>query len=475
VWRGRGPPARRWADWARCPGPRVKSRLAEAPPMAGSAATAAPAGRGNKMPLLAGVAVLALVAAGAGVMLTQGNDGIAPVAQDSAPNQPIAAQVARAPATPTVAAPTETAFSSAVNVTPAQPEIAEIDSPQAVSDNIAVSSVTEAVAPPPSPSPEEVAAEAARVAEQTARAERDAYIASLPDTLRQPDPADPRSLAAETLQTLAEARSEARAYERAQLARIRPVLRPTGTPQRTPRPADAPTTALVAKVLESASATPRAISSSGLAPQIAEAGHNVTLAMAQPGWDAAAPVAAIAITGAPIEEDAVTSTWSVALPLGDLRADPQGSMMIRSVNGTVIDSLEAFEAHLVKLGLTGAADEVSLQLGLGRPGAAPGVEQTLTLPVIKRTRLWNGLELRSERDGDQWVTVVTALPETGSTDLRVGDVLVADMNGGQRLQSADAAQDLLEAATLRGISTISFAVTRNGDNEIVSLTLPPRT
>ncbi|PRY91916.1 serine/threonine protein kinase [Hasllibacter halocynthiae] len=190
---------------------------------------------------------------------------------------------------------------------------------------------------------------------------------------------------------------------------------------------------------------------------------------------ASAPAPGLEAPPAPLPSGVeFASAWTVRLPLGDLRADPDGAMVIRTVQGAPVESLADFRAVLATVPKDDALRDVALDVGLGRPGGPAMIEQVLTLPVIQETRFGGGVVVQATAaPGGGWTSrVIVAGGRPGG--LAPGDVLVADLTSGQRLDGRHALAAALERTDRRGDGTLTLMVRRNGEDLPVTVDLAAR-
>jgi len=83
--------------------------------------------------------------------------------------------------------------------------------------------------------------------------------------------------------------------------------------------------------------------------------------------------------------------------------------------------------------------------------------------------LLNGMTFQSTfADGD-WETRVTSLPNDGSGDLEVGDIVLALVSTTSFLTERTALAEVLEREMSAGSKDLSFAVTRDGSTWVASM------
>jgi hypothetical protein len=129
--------------------------------------------------------------------------------------------------------------------------------------------------------------------------------------------------------------------------------------------------------------------------------------------------------------------------------------------------------------LAAAAAAVLLVAGLL---SLPGPSVTLTTAslltavtggnIATEVRLSNGIVLTTIATGSGDRAMVTALPEGAATDLQVGDVLLVYAATGELIDSAEAANALLEREIAKGVATLGFAVQREGKMAVGYMGLP---
>jgi hypothetical protein len=174
---------------------------------------------------------------------------------------------------------------------------------------------------------------------------------------------------------------------------------------------------------------------------------------------------------APAEEgEFVLSNWNVSLPFRDLRADEDGNLWIRSVEGIPVQRRDDLIAVLKEMFDLSGVEEISLNLGLGPRNGDAILDQVLTLPVTQETALPNGLRFESRAEGREWVTRVTNVPTSLQSDFKAGDQLVAFVPTGERIDGRMSLPDLLMRELLAGQNNYSFAVDRDGTVWLASMT-----
>jgi hypothetical protein len=102
--------------------------------------------------------------------------------------------------------------------------------------------------------------------------------------------------------------------------------------------------------------------------------------------------------------------------------------------------------------LWGASSNVELTAGAALTGAEP----------VAQVSLANGIVFETVETAHGARAMVFALPEDAETDLQVGDVLLVYAATGEMIDSAHAAQALLEREMSNGVATFGFAVQRDG-------------
>ncbi|MEL7131154.1 MAG: serine/threonine-protein kinase [Pseudomonadota bacterium] len=95
-------------------------------------------------------------------------------------------------------------------------------------------------------------------------------------------------------------------------------------------------------------------------------------------------------------------------------------------------------------------------------------DQTGTLPTAHRTVLLNGLTFEAASEPNGWVTRVTAVPKGLSTDLQVGDIVLAHIATNTRIDTRNALPDVF-ASAVAGAIDMTFAVARGGNTRVVAL------
>ena len=150
----------------------------------------------------------------------------------------------------------------------------------------------------------------------------------------------------------------------------------------------------------------------------------------------------------------LTAVTSGPEPLGD-------GQRIVSVNGFPIDSLMDFQRVAAATSDYAVGERVQVSFGIVDPATgATSVEQTELL-AVQHTVLLNGISFETRSEGDAWVTYVTSEPNDGTSELKVGDRLIALMPSNELIDTQEALPSILRRELDAGTSVFNFAVTRD--------------
>ena len=73
----------------------------------------------------------------------------------------------------------------------------------------------------------------------------------------------------------------------------------------------------------------------------------------------------------------------------------------------------------------------------------------------------NGITFETRQEGDAWVTYVTSGPDTGASELKVGDRVIALMPNNELIDTQDALSSILQRELDAGTTVFNFAVNRD--------------
>lgn len=201
------------------------------------------------------------------------------------------------------------------------------------------------------------------------------------------------------------------------------------------------------------------------------------------GVELAAPIAEEAVVPIQISDASpVMAKWQLELPFSGDNANPGAIAQVSdtapswasedsrvlSVNGTAITSLKDIPAIVLAGGSEGAPS-VDVTFGVLDQTTQTVSDRLLTVPVVRDIALLNGLSFRSAFVDGTWITTVSQVPEGSS--LSVGDVIVAHMADSQRIDGPDTLEKILRTQNADETQTFSFAVQRDGNMWVESLTL----
>lgn len=291
---------------------------------------------------------------------------------------------------------------------------------------------------------------------------------------------------------------------------IRPALRPANLGQR-PLPAPGPTPEIIQDVAETPSLpgflaglpplpdnTTPVLSLPELPADVR--GEDVTIALDVPvlvPGNEVIPAAAVTeaepvVTEAePVVLDAsdegfyVLSAWSVDLQFSASPSQPAvieavaanapawvtSGTVIKSVNGTPIESIEEIQTVLRETATLGDSGNITASFEIENDGVVS--TQVVSLAAHQEFKLLSGVSFTARNVDGVWQTSVTAVPDSAETDLNVGDTLIADIATGKKIETRTALKDLLDTQVAAGTTQFSFAVNRDASMWVAGLEYNP--
>jgi serine/threonine protein kinase len=147
----------------------------------------------------------------------------------------------------------------------------------------------------------------------------------------------------------------------------------------------------------------------------------------------------------------------------------QPGRRIVSVNGFPIDSLADFQRVVAATSDYEVGDEVRVSFGVLDPSTGNTSVESATLPAVQQTVLLNGMAFETRQDRGSWVTYVTSEPESGTSELKVGDRLIALMPDNELINTRTALPDILRRELDAGTSVFNFAVIRGEEMWLVAM------
>lgn len=169
----------------------------------------------------------------------------------------------------------------------------------------------------------------------------------------------------------------------------------------------------------------------------------------------------------PFDTEAGTNVISDVAVISPLWAE-KGAQIV-AINSTPVASMD--DLGDILRGLSDPADQINQQLTFSvLPAAGGDIElHDWQMPVVQKTILLNGMSFETKFEGEAWKTVVTSVPE-GTTDLLVGDTLIALMSTSEPLDGRTSLRDVLAREVATGATEFSFAVSREGSMWIAAMT-----
>ena len=178
----------------------------------------------------------------------------------------------------------------------------------------------------------------------------------------------------------------------------------------------------------------------------------------------AAPVAA--------ETSFLTTEWAVILPYPDLFDQTDGKIRVFEVNGVPVDSIDSFQRAVRATVQDDSSASVTLAVLMGASDAVKK-EQNWFLPVVQKGQLSNGMLFETVFENGAWVTRVAEVPANYSGKLQAGDVLYGHISSATILDTRGGLYEVLEREIEAGITEHSFAVKRGDATWVVSFRYDP--
>jgi hypothetical protein len=147
-------------------------------------------------------------------------------------------------------------------------------------------------------------------------------------------------------------------------------------------------------------------------------------------------------------------------------------VIIYAINGEWVIDAASITALAVRGADLQAAPFISASTRIKDNPDAPFRDVTLALPVVSHLTLANGIELASRPADGHWTTVVTVAPEPAADGLRVGDVLISELQSATALNAeAETFMATLERIAEARWPQAVFAVERGGETVEVVMQL----
>lgn len=147
----------------------------------------------------------------------------------------------------------------------------------------------------------------------------------------------------------------------------------------------------------------------------------------------------------------------------------EAGQRIVSVNGFPIDSLTDFQRVAAATSDFSVGDSVQISFGIVDAATGTTSVERAELLAVQQTVLLNGMKFETRKEGDAWSTYVTSGPETGTSELKVGDKLIALMPNNELINTQDALPAILQRELDAGTSVFNFAVNRDEEMWLVAM------
>ena len=181
----------------------------------------------------------------------------------------------------------------------------------------------------------------------------------------------------------------------------------------------------------------------------------------------------------------LTSTWSVELPfhssgsasniIGTVKGNAETWMQpggaILAVNGTQITAISDIDTVLHETVELGDSTDILVEFEIGDMATGTTSSHKTTLPIIQEIRVLNGTRFQTVFVNGRWQTQVVANLDPASSDLKIGDILIADLTTSERFSTRDAIAVMINDRVAKGQEQFKFIVDRDGSNWFASLNL----
>lgn len=134
---------------------------------------------------------------------------------------------------------------------------------------------------------------------------------------------------------------------------------------------------------------------------------------------------------------------------------------IVSVNGFPIERIGDFQHVVDATSSYTAGDTVEVAFGVQDAATGSTSVQQAELLAVQQTILLNGMSFETRQDGDGWATFVSRGPDSGTSELKVGDKLIALMPSNELIDTPEALSSILLRELDAGTTVFNFAVTRD--------------
>lgn len=186
--------------------------------------------------------------------------------------------------------------------------------------------------------------------------------------------------------------------------------------------------------------------------------------------------------GEPLGDGKIAANWQITLPFKSSKEAPatideiagvapvwaEPGLKVTSVNDTPVTDFAQING-IVQASF-GPETNTFVEVKFGTKTAdGETIQQEATFPVFYRTELSNGMTFDSKLIGDEWQTFVASMPEGIDSDIRIGDQIMAYIPTSERVSQANSLQQIIERETANDVSQFTFAVTRDGQMWVASL------
>jgi serine/threonine protein kinase len=199
-----------------------------------------------------------------------------------------------------------------------------------------------------------------------------------------------------------------------------------------------------------------------------------------------APVAAIA----PAQDAAITgivTEWTLDLPFAAAAAGTniigtvqdnapdwlRSGLAITAVNDVAIADIGQIVPMLyASRDQTDNPANLVAQFDIQDPASGATARHALSLPVLRRFSLGNGVVFETRFADPDWRSIVIAAPQGESGGVRTGDIIASFIPTGETVTSPDSLFGILQKGQAMGLGQFTFAVQRDGSRWVATVAAP---
>ncbi|MEM8978700.1 MAG: protein kinase [Pseudomonadota bacterium] len=180
------------------------------------------------------------------------------------------------------------------------------------------------------------------------------------------------------------------------------------------------------------------------------------------------PLPAKVVVDEVFDVEGMLSRWTVDLPQNLTNFKAGAPERILSVNGQSVASRYDFDQVLNTTLAPSQSGRVDFAVAIAQAGGQVR-EEVLSLPVIQRTLLTNGVSFETVADGDAWITTISKVPSSITMDLKEGDVVFGHLATSTVLNQRLSLPRLVALKIGKGQSVLDLAIKRGGETWVVAV------